>query len=199
MDQHDEQLRQRLARLDPMPSAAPVDPWTSLRAHELMEHAMLTTEHTPSTPAPTRWRLPALAAAAAVIVGIGAVAMLLERPGDVPAPKVTTLALQAAGSDASMSCAPFSADVLAAMPVAFGGTVTAVASGVATLDVDRWFKGGTADNVTITTPAADSSIDAPELVQGRRYLLTAADGALSSCGVGGEATPELEGLFEQAF
>ena len=200
MDQHDEQLRKRLARLDPMPSAEPVDPWTSLRAHELMEHAMLTTEHTPNTAAPPRWRLPALAAVAAVIVGIGAVATLLERPGGEPAPQaVTTLALQAAESGASMSCVPFSADVLAAMPVAFGGTVTAVASGVATLDVDRWFKGGTADSVTITTPTAESSTDTPELVQGKRYLVTATNGTVNSCGYSGEATPELAGFFEQAF
>jgi len=83
------------------------------------------------------------------------VATLSDRPGGEPAPNaVSTLALKATEPDVSMRCVPFSADFLAAMPVAFGGTVTAVASGVATLDVDRWFKGGTADRVTITTPTA---------------------------------------------
>ncbi len=127
-------------------------------------------------------------------------ATLLERPGDEPAPTaVTTLALQAAEPDASMRCVPFTAEFLAAMPVAFGGTVTAVASGVATLDVDRWFKGGTADSVTIATPTTESSIDTVELVQGKRYLVTATNGSVNGCGYSGEATPELEGFFEQAF
>ncbi len=39
-DMSDDELRSRLARIDPAPAGSPVDPVTSLRAHELVERAM---------------------------------------------------------------------------------------------------------------------------------------------------------------
>ena len=203
MPDPDDDLRQRLARLDPMPSTVPVDPSTSPRAQELLERAMLTTDDTPDTAAPTPlWRKPAVLAAAAVAVvalGIGAVA---SGGGSTPAKPTTTLSLKApaaAGGPTMASCIMFSVDILKDMQVAFEGTVTEVGADAVTLDVDRWFKGGTADVVTVATQPGVTSEGGVEFAQGTQYLVTATDGTVNACGYTAEATPDLEASFEQAF
>jgi hypothetical protein len=200
----DDDLRVRLARLDPMPSSIPVDPSTSPRALELLERIMLTTEQSPDAAevAPL-WRKPAaLVAVAAAVLAIG-VGTVLSTGGGGHSTKVTppsTMALKAPGGGISMgSCIRFSVDILKGMPLAFGGTVTDVSPGTVSLSVDRWFKGGTADVVTVSTPPSNTSVGTVELVKGKRYLVTATDGVVNSCGYTGEATPELEKSFEQAF
>jgi hypothetical protein len=203
--EQDDDLRARLARLDPMPPSIPVDPSTSPRAQVLLERVMLTTEQsTDPTVAPPRWRrTAALAAAAAAVLAVGAGA-LVARGGDsaAPAKHRTTLALQAppaAHPGVMSSCIRFSVDILRDMPVAFGGTVTAVSAGQVTIDVDRWFKGGSADVVTIAVPERNTSVGTVDLEEGKRYLVTATDGTVNACGFTGEATPDLEAAFEQAF
>ena len=199
----DDDLRARLARLDPMPSSTPVDPSTSPRAQELLERVMLTTEHaTDPTTASPRWRRPAaLVAAAAAVLAIGVGAVLASSGGSSPTTHKTSLALKApvAARPGMNACIQFTVDILKQAPVAFGGTVTSVSAEVVTLDVDRWFKGGSADTVTVTAPEANTAIDGIELVQGKRYLISATDGTVNTCGYSGEATPDLEASFEQAF
>lgn len=202
--EQDEDLRARLGRLDPMPPSIPVDPSTSPRAQDLLERAMLTTEHTsdPSAAAP-RWRRPAaLVAAAAAVLAIGVGTVLATNGGSSPTKPKTTLALRApaaAGGPVMNSCIRFSVDILKGMPVAFGGTVASVGADTVTIDVDRWFKGGSADVVTIAVPGSNTSVGTVEFVQDKRYLVTATDGTVNSCGYTGEATPDLEASFEQAF
>jgi hypothetical protein len=99
--------------------------------------------------------------------------------------------------------------------MAFAGTVTAVSDRTVptlsdmtvTLRVDHWYKGGTADVVTLTTltshaltPTTSAGVeDGVEFVQGKRYLVTATNGTVNGCGFTGEATPELEKAFAEAF
>ncbi len=85
----------------------------------------------------------------------------------------------------------FSVDTLAAQPVAVTGDVTAVSGEVATLEVDRWYAGGDADLVTVTSTQGGAALGGVDLVVGEDYLITAADGVLSSCGCSRPASPEL--------
>lgn len=199
----DDDLRARLAGLDPMPASISVDPLTSLRAQELLEHVMTSTDQT--TKAAPMWRRPALLASAAVaVVALGVGAVVAANSGGstaTPTPK-STLALKVAdsgGAITSNSCMIFSVDLLRGVPVAFGGTVTDLGDGSVTIAVDKWFKGGTADVVTIATPPLNTSAGTVEFVKGKRYLVTATNGTVNSCGLTGEATPDFEKSFEEAF
>jgi hypothetical protein len=200
--EQDEDLRSRLARMDPMAASVPVDPSTSPRAQELLETVMLTTEHTTGTSlSAPRWRRPAaLVAAAAAVVAIGVGSVVATNGGSSPARHKSTLALKAPAVHPGMNaCIRFSVDILKGMPVAFGGTVASVGADTVTIDVDHWFKGGSADTVTIAVPGFNTSVGTVQFVQGTRYLVTATDGTVNACGFTGEATPDLEAAFEQAF
>ena len=76
----------------------------------------------------------AVAAAALAIVGV---LTLTGNPGPAPAP----LQLSLGEGDAMASCLPFEVGILADMPTAFEGTVTAVDGDRVTLTVDRWYTG----------------------------------------------------------
>jgi hypothetical protein len=207
----DDDLRARLALLDPAPAGVPVDPASSPRAADLLESTMQTVElDTPSVdvPARPRWRRPALAAAAvvaAVALGVGALQLGGDDEPAVKAPP-TTLALSvpaAAGGGPSMgSCIMFDVQILRGMPLALAGTVVAQDADSVTLKVDHWYKGGTADQVRIARPAGETSVALEGGVafeQGQRYLLTATDGTVNGCGYSGAATPELEKSYAEAF
>ena len=213
----DDELRTRLARLDPAPAGSPLDPVASPRAQELVERAMQTSEtQTPDVPAPAdelaarrerRWLLPAVAAA--VLVAVVATVVALSggalsgggRVGDTPGgDDPTTLALSLPPSDVAGSCIVFDVALLAQMPVALAGTVTAVEPEQVTVDVDHWYRGGDADLVTIAVHAPNSvALDGVDFRTGERYLITATDGTVNGCGFSGPATPEFESAFDQAF
>ena len=208
----DDELRARLTRIDPAPAGSPVDPVTSPRAREMVERAMNAPDvQTLDTAAPAddlaarrprRWLLPA-AAAVLVAVLVGAVVALSggDRVGDTPGQDPTTLALSLPPSDAAGSCVVFDVQFLAQMPVAFAGSVTAIDADRVTLDVDHWYRGGDADQVTVAVPSQQSSaaLDGVDFRQGERYLITATDGTVNGCGFSGPAEPQLEQAFEQAF
>jgi hypothetical protein len=217
----DEDLRARLSKMDPFPTSIPVDPFTSLRAQSLLERVM-TTQLQDQTQKTTdgRWRKPALmTAAAAAIIALGIVAVGITW-GDrtIPTKDKTTLVLKLPGGGTSLqaaSCVQFSVPFLREMPLAFAGTVTAVSDSTVptlsdmtvTLSVDHWYKGGTADVVTLTTMTGHALTpttriwveDGVEFVHGKRYLVTATNGTVNGCGFTGEATPELEKVFAEAF
>jgi hypothetical protein len=207
----DDVLRARLSRLDPAGPTVPVDPATSPRAAELMEHAMQSTEIPPamtSLSAARRRRRPLLlvaaatAAAAAAVVGfvvVGADGGPGGR-GSEASPGPTTLTLSLPASDAAASCVVFDVEYLREMPLAFAGTATDVGSDRVTLDVDHWYKGGTADRVTLARYEHSSvALDAVEFHAGERYLVTATGGTVNECGFSGPATPQLEAAFTEAF
>jgi hypothetical protein len=210
----DDELRTRLARLDPAPAGSPVDPVTSPRAQELVERAMQTPEtQTVPTPDPADelaarrrrpWLIPAVAAAVLAVM-VGTVISLFGGGGGTPAGDGSTedpmtLALSVAPSDVASSCIMFDVEYLAEMPVALAGTVTAIEPRRVTLEVDRWYRGGDADLVTIGVQDTNSvALDGVEFVEGERYLVTATNGVINGCGFSGPATPELEQAFEEAF
>lgn len=208
-DDVDAALRSRLAALDPL-RGVPVDPVTSPRAHELLERTMQTLEEPDATTAArtSRWRRPALlatAAAAVVAVGVGTALIAANTGDDGRARTVTkptsTLALNVAGGMSMVSCVPFDVKFLRDMPVALAGTVTAADPGKVTLDVDRWYKGGNADQVTVAQPDPQSSValDGVTFEPGKRYLLAASNGTVNGCGFSGPATPDLERSYAEAF
>jgi hypothetical protein len=211
----DAALRARLSRLDPAGPAVPVDPVTSPRAADLMERAMHTPElqSTDLEPAvdlaaarrrrrPSVWLAAAVAAAAAVIV-LGVVVLGGgSGPAGTPEKEATTLALTLPDSSgAAGSCIQFDVAFLREMPVAFAGTVSGIDERQVTLDVDRWYRGGDADVVTLAVPGQQSSaaLDGVDFRSGERYLVTATDGTVNGCGFSGPATPDLERAFDEAF
>lgn len=207
MSQEHDDLRTRLARTDPA-AAGPVDPATSPRAQEHLERTMQTLDPLPvvrELTRPPRWRRPALVAAAAVAVAgiaLGAMQLTSEDTPAIKAPTTVALAVPGGGGGPSLgSCIMFDVAILRDMPVALAGTVVAQDADSVTLRVDRWYKGGSADQVRIATPAGATSValDGVEFEQGKRYLLTATNGTVNVCGYSGPATPELEKSYTEAF
>ena len=205
----DDDLRSRLARIDPAPAGSPVDPVTSPRAQELVERIMQTLDTPPADElAQRRSRRPwLLGAAAAVLVAVLVTTVVAlsggGRVGDTPggAEDPTTLALSLPPSDVAGSCIQFDVQFLAQMPVAFAGTVTSIDGLQVTLDVDHWYRGGDADQVVVSMASQQTSaaLDGVNFVEGDRYLITATDGTVNGCGFSGPATPDLESAFAQAF
>jgi len=87
------------------------------------------------------------------------------------------------------------------MPVAFAGTATSVTDQEVLLEVDRWYRGGTADTVVLTRPPAATAalLGSVEFSQGKRYLVTATGGVVNSCGFTMPWTAENAAVFDQAF
>ncbi len=110
------------------------------------------------------------------------------------------LELSAGEGEGMMSCLPFDSERLAEMPVAFEGTVTEVDGERITLDVDRWFKGGTSDEVVVVGPQGlEALIGGISFDVDEQYLISATNGQVNYCGFSGQATPELTAGFEAAF
>lgn len=214
----DDELRDRIARSDPATGHA-TDPITSANARALLEEIMNTplieTEQV-QQPAPPHkrkpWAWPTLVAAAAVIaLGLGAIAANgglggdgepeVAAPATTPAPgKLKVLELDAGTDDALASCLAITPEALAAMPVAFKGTVQTSEGGIVTLTIDQAYKGTDAQMATLVAPEGmEALIGGVTFVPGQQYLITATDGTVNYCGFSGPASPELQALFDQAF
>ena len=157
-----------------------------------------------STPVNESRRTPWLvAAAAALVVAGGAIGLAVTQddPVEVTNGPQITLALKLPPGNVLSSCVPFDVKFLKDMSPAFAGTVSTVSASSVTLTVDKWYVGGTADEVTVAQPDASSSasLDGVAFEQGKRYLVTAANGTVNGCGYSGLATPDFERSFEQAF
>lgn len=207
-DLPDDDLRARLAAADPLRAGGPLSHLAEPTPDQIREHAMSVLDSDRDPDAATQPdgdgpRRPArrwLAAAAALALVATAGATLLNVRQNEPAP-ATRVALSAPSSGVAGSCLPFDVAILRDMPVAFAGTATAVDQDSVTLRVDRWYRGGSADQVVISTPDPNSSvnIDGVAFRAGERYLITATDGTVNYCGFSGPATPELERAFAEAF
>lgn len=197
-----DELRDRIARIDPMPSDVHVEPVTSEKSRLLLERVMNTDlkERSEAAAAPRRtWTL-AVAAVAALVMAIGGV--IVFGGGDDPAPiAAEPLQLNAPANDSMASCIMFSPEELARVAeTAFGGTVTSVEGSMVTLTVDEWFKGGDAAEVILNAPQGmEALIGGIAFVEGEQYLITAQDGTVNYCGFSGPATPEYRDAFRQAF
>jgi hypothetical protein len=202
----DDELRARLARLDPA-GALPVEPARGPRAAEQMERTVQTFETPPSLDDRRRSRRPLLAGAAAVAaaaaVAGGVYLAVGDDPAAPPADEPTTLALELPALDVNASCLAFDEAFLAQMPVAFAGTVVSASDAEVVLDVDRWFTGGDADRVRLDSPGGGAAVAlgyGVDFADGERYLVTASEeGTVNGCGFTVPATPDMEAAFERAF
>jgi len=203
----DEDLRARLAAIDPIHRGVVLDPLPAPSRTDIKDHVMKVIDHpTAQGQRPLWWRRPQVLAAAAATVAAAAIGVgaLVNAGGNGPTPQQTpssTVALTVAPGDAMASCLVFDVAVLSEMPLAFAGTATDVQADSVLLTVDRWYRGGSAESVTVSVPAGQRSValDGVEFAPGQRYLVTATDGAVNGCGLSGPATPELEQAFVTAF
>lgn len=207
---NDEDLRARLRAIDPARPGGPLGALSDPTPDQVKERVMsiIDNETAPVQHAGSRqprWTRTTIALAGAAVVlavALGAVG-LMTATGDDPArrPGASTLSLDVASGDVMSSCVQFDVAFLRDMPVALAGTVTAVDDDAVTLHVDRWYKGGSADQVRIAVPDGQTSaaLDGVTFVEGERYLLTATDGTVNGCGFSGPATKELEAAYDEAF
>jgi hypothetical protein len=114
------------------------------------------------------------------------------------APTVTSLDAPTA---APGRCMVITADLLRNQTLAFDGSVTGIAGGVATLEVTTWYAGGDTDVVEVNAPAADLTrvIGAPQFEVGERYLVAATDEKVAVCGMSATYSEELAALYAEAF
>ena len=199
-----DELRERLARLDPMSSRVPTESVTTRSSRRLLEDIMSTSPTEQVTAEPTPKRSPWLMGIAAAVVLVVAVGGVIALTGDDTGGEVVAggppLELNAGTEDVMASCIMFSVEELARAPLAFEGTVTSVEGETVTLGVDEWFKGGDAEQVVLHAPAGmEALIGGIPFEEGGQYLITAYDGTVNYCGFSGPSTPEFRAAFEEAF
>ena len=143
----------------------------------------------------------AIVAFVAVVAVVGVVAFA-GGDDDDPAP-AAAVALRAEAEDPTMGmCIEVTPATLRdGAELALRGTVTSVDGTTATLAVSQWYLGGSAEEVTVTGPqeVETALLGGVPLEQDGDYLLVAVDGVVRSCGQSGEATPQLEALYAEAF
>ena len=196
-----DELRERLARLDPMSPEVPTESVTTQSSRELLEEIMSTSSTDRPEAKPGQKKNPwYLGAAAALVVVVGGAIALTGGTGGDPVASTPPLTLNAGADDPMAMCIQFSVEELAKAPLAFEGTARSVEGETVTFDVDEWFKGGDAGQVVINAPAGmEALIGGIPFEQGGQYLITAYDGTVNYCGFTGPSTPELRASFEEAF
>jgi hypothetical protein len=204
----DEDLRDRLARLDPaLRVTVPTrdDPAVASLVEAIMT---MTVEderaHAPRGPGRARWGVGVAVVGAAAAAALAVVLLVANGDEDEPREARTTeLALALPSPLVMASCVPFDVTTLADMSTAFAGTVTEVSGTEVVLTVDRWFR--PADEAAgvvrlgLAEPNTSAMLDGVEFTAGQRYLVTAANGTVNGCGFTTVATPEVEAVFEEAF
>jgi len=187
-----DELRARLARIDPMPPGVPTEAVTAQSSQELLEE-IISTQVTEGVLDPARKGLwMSVAAAMVLVVGVAA-AFALGRDGE-------PLVLGASEPDITQICMQFTVEQLATAEVAFEGTAISVDGSSVELQVDRWFKGGDTGRVVLQAPTGmELLIDGIVFEVGTSYLISATDGTVDYCGYSGEANDQLRSAFEAAF
>lgn len=185
-----DELRKQLRQLDPMHPGVPVRSLSQERLEDIMANDQVKITRR------TRWY-----AAAAVAAALGLAVAIPALNGDTPTTVAAPpLELSLGEGSALASCMVFDVGILAGMPMAFEGTVTAVEGGQITMKVDRWFKGGDATTVELSAPTGlEGLIAGIDFVAGGQYLITAAEGTVNYCGYSGPSSPELLAAFQAAF
>ncbi|HET7690881.1 MAG TPA: hypothetical protein VFK41_10900 [Nocardioidaceae bacterium] len=196
---NDDELLARLQDADPARHDTPADSWLDDLIDDTVEETMSTTPE--QSPARKRWVPLAAAAAVALLAAGGAGVALSGGDEDAPAAAPTTTSLTLPGGDTMQSCMMVTPEALAQVDQALAGTATEVTEDSVTLTVDQWFKGGDSDLVTLTPANPDmiALIGAIEFEEGARYLVSAADGHVNSCGFSGPDEEPLAGIYQQAF
>lgn len=197
-----DELRKRLARIDPMRPGVPTRSVTDETSRQQLETIMSTRtrERTPAG-APNRSWIPAVAALAALVVAVAGIITFGGRPGAAPQ-AAAPLELDAGGEDPMAMCIVFTPEELARVAdIAFEGTVTAVEGPRVTLTVNQWFKGGQpATEVVLNAPLGmEALIGGIPFEVGEQYLISAQESTVNYCGFSGPSTAEYRAAFETAF
>lgn len=198
-----EDLRERLARLDPMHAGVSTPTATDESSRHLLENIMSTPlkEETETAPAPRRtWTIAVAAVAALVLAVAGGIAFTGGRDTP-PVASGDVLELTAANDDPLASCIVFSPEELDRVAeTAFAGTVTAIDGDRVTLNVDSWYRGEEVAQVAlIAPPGMEALIGGIPFETGGQYLISAQNGTINYCGFSGPLTPEYRVGFETAF
>lgn len=221
---NDDQLRDRIGRLDPLIDGASIEPVTSSTARALLEDIMSTPVSNEPTPAQHQsrrpsWRIVGVAAAAVAALGIGiavvnsggdgdgeiAITTTAPAADDTTAPtqapgKVKVLDLTAGAEDLTAMCIRLDASILRDVEVAFKGTVTMSENGIVQLTIDQAYKGTDAGAATLSAPQGmEALIGGMAFDVGQQYLIAAVNGTVNYCGQSGPVTPELQALYDEAF
>lgn len=159
---------------------------------------------------PLTWAV--AAAAAAVIIGVGAVSLLGGDESGPPTagPESTPPAGASEGTVTELTvpdraggrCMVPNAQALSGAAFALDGEVTSVEDGVVTLDVTEWYAGDPTDLVRVRQASDDEAalLAAVQFEEGGRYLVAgSADGDLMVCGFSGRFTRDLARLYGSAF
>lgn len=205
----DEDLRTQLAKADPCPPTQPVDGAGSPRAQNLLEDVMSTpidhpaAEHPTGQPSTNAHRSRRWAAVLAGAAGVAVAAALVANASLGNSPELPPLALAMPAADSLGSCVVFDASLLAAVPVAFSGTVKDMTDDGVVLDVDRWYASDAGEPSQVELSIADgpnsAALDGVDFTTGQRYLVSATGGVVNGCGFSGPATAEYEAQFTAAF
>lgn len=175
--------------LDPASVPSPDDP----RAQALFERIMMSDATTrpanaqPTTPRPRRAGLLAAAAVALVALVGGTIALTGDDTDSTPTPDDVATGSITPGGPASASCVElYDLDTLGNREIAFDGTVTAVDGDTITFTVNRWYRGGDADEVTLAGAAGLSGLtsagSATSVEPGTRLLVAGDGGFAWACG-----------------
>ncbi|CAN5340361.1 hypothetical protein BH09ACT4_BH09ACT4_00980 [soil metagenome] len=199
MNDDDRALRDQLRAADPARALLPASPpWLDHRLEQIMSDQSPDTATTASEAprrAPRRW-IPVVSIAAGLAIA-AAIAVPLALGG--PTPTVETLK-PPTGGPAAGTCIVISPETVAAQDEAFAATVLQVKGKTVLLEVTQRFAGDVADRVEVTqTDGPDPEFSAVPFVVGKKYLVGAFDGTITTCGITGEDTPELRAIYEAAF
>ena len=207
---NEDELRDRLGRLDPVPDDVAVEPLTTPSSRARMEQIM----NTPVSPDPaetgelrlppsrTKWLFAAAAALVLLVVAGFVVASLGDDDTGNDVADGPPLVLSLGADDPFASCIRPEPEMLAEMSPAFAGTATAIDGEIVTLTVDRWYAGGDDATTTVELHAQagmEALIAGFAFEVGEQYLITAAGGSVNFCGFSGPATPEFLAFFDEAF
>lgn len=199
---NDDELEAQLRSADPARRSMGANSWID----DLAE-ATMTTET--STEQPRGRRTWAIAAAAAAVVAIvGGVAFAVTVGGDDDAPakdreaqERTVLALAVPPPDSMQMCIEFSPEVLEPMEVAFSGEVDEVQGETVRITPDHWYRGGDeATDVVLTAGSPEVLLEGGiAFEEGQRYLVSAVDGQVATCGLSGPYSEEMAAAYAEAF
>ena len=207
---NDDNLRDQLGRLDPLPDDVAVEPLTTPSSRARLEQIMNTPDSPDNTDAAelsipasrTPWLLAAAAALVLLVVAGFVVANLGDDESGTETAAAPPLVLSLGVDDIMASCLVPEAAILADMSPAFAGTATAIDGEIVTLEVDRWFAGGD-DTTTLVElhaqPGMEALIAGFSFEVGQQYLITATSGSVNFCGYSGPATPDFQAFFDEAF
>jgi hypothetical protein len=208
----EQELKARMQATDRARGTAPADSWID----DLVE-ATMDTETNRGTNRGTNggqprgrrtWVMAAAAAAVAATIGGGAFALTQDDDGgrngrddSVEAEPPKELALTLPAPNAMQMCVEFSPDVLAPLKVAFSAEVEDVDGETVRLVPDHWYRGGNgADVVVLTAGSPEVLLEGGiNFEEGERYLVTAEDGQVATCGLSGRYTEEMAAAYDEAF